>query len=186
MQKQALQLKMESNSKIFMDTVQCVWMPRLLEKMVQTSSTSSPTTISTPPHTLGMQQISLHGSLMPDKQAPPLACLPAQQYGDTNLIPMDRSHTVCSFQTMPEICEQPRSLAYEYGDRIDCSNFLPEECAQVGTNSYDMDVLDIGTTSIVGPWEFSLLNNQMSDTSWVGDDMVGASWGVDELWQFRN
>ncbi|XP_047321397.1 transcription factor MYB62 [Impatiens glandulifera] len=186
-QKQARQLKMESNSKIFMDTVQCVWMPRLLEKMVQTSSTSPPSTISTPPNAMGMQQISLHASLMPNKQTPPLAFLPAHECGDTNLIPMDRSHTVCSFQTMPEICEQPGSSAFEYGSKIDCGNLLPEECLQVDISSYDMEVLDIGATSIVGPWEFSLLNNhQVSDTSWVGDDMVGASWGVDELWQFRN
>ncbi|KAJ7954115.1 Myb transcription factor [Quillaja saponaria] len=36
-QKQARQLNIESGSKKFLDTVQCFWMPRLLQKMEQNS-----------------------------------------------------------------------------------------------------------------------------------------------------
>lgn len=40
-QKQARQLNIESNSKRFLEAVRCFWMPRLLQKMEQTSSCSS-------------------------------------------------------------------------------------------------------------------------------------------------
>jgi myb proto-oncogene protein len=44
-QKQARQLNIESNSKRFVDTVRCFWMPTLLQKMEQTAS-SPPTNSS--------------------------------------------------------------------------------------------------------------------------------------------
>ncbi|KAJ0962713.1 hypothetical protein J5N97_027835 [Dioscorea zingiberensis] len=40
-QKQARQMKIDSNSSLFADAVRCFWMPRLLEKMAASSSSSS-------------------------------------------------------------------------------------------------------------------------------------------------
>ncbi|MED6224703.1 hypothetical protein PIB30_086571 [Stylosanthes scabra] len=44
-QKQARQLNIESGSKRFIDAVKCFWMPRLLQKMEQSSASNSPTMI---------------------------------------------------------------------------------------------------------------------------------------------
>ncbi|KAL4289128.1 transcription factor MYB62 [Arachis ipaensis] len=41
-QKQARQLNIESGSKRFIDAVKCFWMPRLLQKMEQSSASNSP------------------------------------------------------------------------------------------------------------------------------------------------
>ncbi|CDP00641.1 unnamed protein product [Coffea canephora] len=45
-QKQARQLNVDSNSKKFLEAIKCFWMPRLLEKMEQSSSLSSSSSIS--------------------------------------------------------------------------------------------------------------------------------------------
>lgn len=69
-QKQARQMKIDSNSSLFADAVRCFWMPRLLEKMQASSyssSTSSTTTVTNNSNTSCSSYSMVNGCL-------PLSC----------------------------------------------------------------------------------------------------------------
>nr|CAN76459.1 hypothetical protein VITISV_010827 [Vitis vinifera] len=131
-QKQARQLKIESDSKRFIDAVRRFWMPRLLQKMEQasTSSTAADTvTTNTTNTTTVNSQSSTIPALLPNQitvsSSPPQSSVtsPSISTSDSMKIPL-----------LPEISEHPTSPSQAIGNTVhnnpvinDCS-YVEQQC----------------------------------------------------------
>ncbi|RWR93867.1 myb-related protein 305-like protein isoform X1 [Cinnamomum micranthum f. kanehirae] len=154
-QKQARQLKIDVNSTRFRDTIRCLWIPRLLQKMESSSSpipSQNPTQIllnSDPLSTSEQNTFTKFGSL--DKS-----------------ITEDCSSSITSdsmnITQLTEISRFPSS-PQSFGN-IDYDPFLRGFCVD---NSYDLQSMNPTT---------------MSEINWV-DGMEENLWNMDEMWQSR-
>ncbi|KAL0372631.1 UNVERIFIED_CONTAM: Transcription factor [Sesamum calycinum] len=87
-QKQARQLKVDSNSKKFLEAIRTFWMPRLMEKMEQDSSlTSSPSSSISSMDTQNFTAPSPVSSQVPQPSSKPATGLTVQR-----IIPQPKSH----------------------------------------------------------------------------------------------
>ncbi|KAA8532693.1 hypothetical protein F0562_032726 [Nyssa sinensis] len=186
-QKQARLLKIESNSKRFLETIQCFWMPRLLEKMEQTTS-SSPSSSSFAASTMETQY-SLTTTPVP-KQAHLALSSPQERklVDSSNHDTENSSSNICSSDSMriselPEISEPPTSPpAHAVGNTAAYNNPFPNDCYYVGNSSYDMEGFNQATMSAGGTQEISLSDCQMAGRDWTNDDLASTLWNMDELW----
>ncbi|KAK4409618.1 Transcription factor [Sesamum angolense] len=167
-QKQARQLKVDSNSKKFLEAIRMYWMPRLLEKMEQknASVTSSP---SSSISTLETQTFTAPSPVF--NQAPvPSSCPPPGTmvaHSDSN-----------SCLGIPEISGLLTPPAGQPCSKFSCSKSTQDDCYRVDMiPSYDMQ-------------EFSqdipdLSECHVAEVDWFGEDLGSTFWETDDLWQFR-
>ncbi|CAL5399675.1 unnamed protein product [Camellia sinensis] len=194
-QKQARQLKIECNSKGFLEAIRCVWMPRLLEQMKQTPSPSSSSSHSTPLSTMEAQNFTIT-SLHPNLQAPlTLSSLQPSKLESLNQ-PIEESSSMTksiigfsdSMRTsqLPDILEHPTSPAHEAFGNSDNSS-LVNDCYYVDIGNYEVEDFNLlSPMSVEGPRDLLFSDGQMAGSNWIGDDMAGTLWNnMDELWQFR-
>eukprot|EP00257_Ricinus_communis_P020352 XP_015579560.1 transcription factor MYB62 [Ricinus communis] len=204
-QRQARQMNIESNSKRFLDAVRCFWMPRLLQKVEQTSfSTAS---LTNPDY---LQTISATSSLsVPNFTTNPSSsesfdpqihklvqyCSNLGSEHSISSVTTSPSTTVLStdsiaIQHQPEILENPKTPpvlddtgVYNY------NNLILSEGYHVESNGYDMDHgLNPAAASMpeIGTFDDSLSECQMAESNWVfEDEMANALWNMDDIWQFR-
>ncbi|KAJ9548941.1 hypothetical protein OSB04_021484 [Centaurea solstitialis] len=176
-QKQARHLKIDSNSKRFVEELQRFWMPRLLEKVEQASSSSSSTTSSASistietdhnkpsPHPLTEQTLFTVSS--------PTQPSSMDHLNSTSSIFASHSST----KMLPQLPEMPQF----YGDTAFYnSSFQINECYNVDISEFDM--MGFGQ-----PDDMPTLNFQVADTDWIsiGDLAADTFWNMDELWQFK-
>ncbi|KAE8688010.1 MYB108 protein [Hibiscus syriacus] len=166
-QKQARQLNIESNSKRFLDAVRCFWMPRLLQKVEQTSSSSS-TKTSVP------CQLS-------DRTVPSLPTFPplANQTPDSSIITTEQTIYLPDFTNFSDQTEIPQHQTtpniYNYNNQtLEQSYYNIENSSS--TAGYEMEGLSFASMStmdsIEGNW---MMSNEMADNLW----------NMDDIWQFR-
>lgn len=164
-QKQARHLKIESNSKRFLDAIRCYWMPRLVEQIEQTSSSS----LSSSPIPSSMETQKFTVSSLP----------PGEMKGvnQPNEKPEICFSDSMEFTLMPEISEQATSPSHGFSSLVD-------DCYYVDIlRGYDMEVFNQDPMSAEGHGEIS--NSQVAGGDWISDDMAGTLWNMGELWQFR-
>ncbi|XP_059655494.1 transcription factor MYB62 [Cornus florida] len=188
-QKQARQLKIDSNSKRFLEAIRCFWMPRLIEKMEQ-ASTSSPSSSSTT-STIETQYCAIT-SLPPDLQ-PPLASASVQpntqldsfDHSNENSSPMTNTSCLYSSHNMrmpelAEILEHQTYPAHAFANTANNNNSLLSDCY------YDMEGPNLPATSAVGTYDTQFSDCQVAESNWIGDEVADTLWSMDGLWQFRN
>lgn len=169
-QKQARQLKIESDSKRFIDAVRRFWMPRLLQKMEQASTSSTMadavTTNTSDTTTVNSQSSVSVPVLLPNQislsSSPPQSSVtsPSISTSDSKMIPL-----------LPEIPEQPTS---PIANTVH-NNPVINDCSYVDSSIYDMEPL--APLSGIGTYDFSLFSDyQMAENDW------GDLWSVDKLW----
>lgn len=164
-QKQARHLKIESNSKRFLEAIRCFWMPRLVEQMEQTSSLSLSS--SPIPPTMGTQNSTI-------SSVPPGEMKCVNQANEKPEICFSDSMGITE---MPGISEQATSPGHGFTSLVD-------ECYYVDIiRGYDMEGFNLDPMSAMGPGEFS--DSQVAGSDLISDDMAGALWNMGELWQFR-
>ena len=172
-QKQARQLKIESDSKRFIDAVRSFWMPRLLQKMEPASTSSTPadavTTNTTDPTTVNSQSSITIPVLLPNKMtrpsSPPQSSVtsPSISTSDSKKIPL-----------LPDFPEQPTSPSQAIGYTVH-NNPVINDCSYVDSSIYDMEPL--APLSATGTYDFSLFSDyQMAENDW------GDLWNMDKLW----
>nr|QGP72571.1 MYB transcription factor 24 [Vitis davidii] len=171
-QKQARQLKIESDSKRFIDAVRRFWMPRLLQKMEQASTSSTAadavTTDTTNTTTVNSQSSTIP-ALLPNQitvsSSPPQSSVtsPSISTSDSMKIPL-----------LPEMSEHPTSPSQAIGNTVH-NNPVINDCSYVDSSIYDMEPL--APSSAIGTYDFSLFSDyQMAEHDWI--DL----WNVDKLW----
>ncbi|KAI3733950.1 hypothetical protein L6452_13409 [Arctium lappa] len=154
-QKQARHLKIDSNSKRFVEVLQQFWLPRLLEKVEHSSSSSFSTSTST-------------------MEADQKNLIPQPQGKETLMDNMNSSSSNCSTESIGIMlpCYSESSLKSN-NYFVDNNNFDVMSFNQSNTQdlrSVDMSILDFQLTDI--DW---MSNDLVDDTFW----------STDELWQFR-
>ncbi|KAL4569345.1 hypothetical protein LXL04_024981 [Taraxacum kok-saghyz] len=164
-QKQARHLKIDCSSKRFVDALHRFWMPRLLEKVEQTSSSSSSTSTASI-STMKTEQ----NKLSPNSQSDQTIIAESSTNSRSSI---DRSSD-SSGKMLPQLPEMTTQL---YGDTaFDDSLIQHHDCYNV----------DIGGLEMMGygqPDDMSSLNFQKADTDWItGGDMEGDTyWNMDEF-----
>ncbi|KAF3431889.1 hypothetical protein FNV43_RR26625 [Rhamnella rubrinervis] len=189
-QKQARQLNIESNSKTFLDAVRYFWMPRLLQKMEQTSSSTSSSS------SMYTQNSSLALDSLPSSNSYPLPSKLIQSSNNPNgylssvtnpfVLPSDSiiSHIPQISQQYPIITSpdhngQQGKLAY--------NNLILEDSRFAGissTGSYDGMEGGLGLVepnSGGGVFDISQIDAQMAESDWVLDNMADTLWNMEEM-----
>ncbi|XP_010264231.1 PREDICTED: transcription factor MYB108-like [Nelumbo nucifera] len=195
-QKQARHLKIDANSMMFRDAIRCFWMPRLLQKMEESSSAMKTQNSSTPPST-PLNQTSQASALPPPPPPPPplegsLRISKAINSFDheKNSNPGNyctspsifSSDSMMSISKFPEISDYPATSLHNF-DNSDYNPFLRSSFYVDNCGSYDMDDFNMSAMSVMGGYETS--DCHMAESNWAYDDMAESIWNIDELWQFR-
>ncbi|CAI9276062.1 unnamed protein product [Lactuca saligna] len=172
-QKQARHLKIDCSSKRFVEALHQFWIPRLLEKVEQTSSSSSASTAST--STMKTEQNKL-SSYSQSEQTLFAVSPPTTNQGSAN----SRSSIHASDSSGNMLPQLPEMSQLYEDTAFHDSSLQHDDCYNVDIGSFDM--MGFGQ-----PDDMSALNFQMTDTDWItsGGMAADAYWNMDELWQFR-
>ncbi|CAK7349712.1 unnamed protein product [Dovyalis caffra] len=195
-QKQARHLKIDVNSTAFQDIIRCFWMPRLLQK-IGGSSTSSSAMPSLSPAV--SQPILNYAPQLSSTFTPALPPLQQEAHLDVSVTmhglehhdqTSDSEHGTSScissaesmnVSHMSQLSEYPTSPFQALGNNSDYST-LVKDGYYVDSNCYDMEAIDLATMSMPGELGISAGDRHMADDNWAGCDFGDTMWNVDELW----
>lgn len=154
-QKQARYLKIDSNSKKFVEALKQFWLPRLLEKVEQ----SSPSSSSTSTTTMDAYQKNLSHQALSNET------LMENTYSSSSICSLNSTKIVLPYL--------PESSIQSNGYFVDNNNFdaMSFNHLNMQESRYsDMSALDFQLAEV--DW----MNNELVDDTF---------WNMDELWQFR-
>ncbi|KAF5764210.1 putative transcription factor MYB-HB-like family [Helianthus annuus] len=175
-QKQARHLKIDSSSKRFIETLQQFWMPRLLEKVEQTSSTSSSTSTSTA-STLTMEtdQKKL-SSQSPQAEQDILTVLSPTE--PSNKEWNNSSSNTCASDSCVKMLSQLPEMSQLYEDTAYYNSSLQN------IDSYNVHINEFDMMGFGQPDDISSLSFQVEDTYGIssGDMATETYWNMDDLW----
>ncbi|XP_009587217.1 transcription factor MYB24-like [Nicotiana tabacum] len=168
-QKQARQLKVDSNSTKFLEAIRSFWIPRLLEKMEQYCPSSSSPSFSS------FSDIEKQNSALPSS-------LINEQESLQSLI-----------NPKPNTCQEISPRFYSPESKSMAENATSFTGNSVYSNSTQEDCYHLETSSSYFEEQpyFSALESQdmsiseyngMAEANWFTDQL----WNIDEFWQFRN
>ncbi|KAJ0242872.1 SANT/Myb domain-containing protein [Hirschfeldia incana] len=166
-QKQARQLNIESNSDKFFDSVRSFWVPRLIEKMEQNSSTTYPCPLN---------NNNNNNSLLPPSQ--PYDSVSTQTYTDfscQNPVLSNTNGSASSSTFMP--------------DPMTASNFMDQNTIIDDSMGYhEGNGQELGGY-IHGMEEYYIGNSDISTECHMDEAYEDVTqdpmWNVDDIWQFR-
>ncbi|KAK9052254.1 hypothetical protein SSX86_028882 [Deinandra increscens subsp. villosa] len=184
-QKQARHLKIDSNSKRFVEALHRFWMPRLLEKVEQTSSLSSSSSLTnSTDSTLTTKTDQNKSSTHPQTEQTLLtsSCPPQPSHKEC----INSSSTVFASNSCEKMLPQPPDqMSQLYGDSTIFynSSFQNINCYNT-TNINELDMIDLA----IGSDDMSTLNFQLADNDRMrngpnGDMAADIYWNMDELWK---
>ncbi|KAL3507021.1 hypothetical protein ACH5RR_032403 [Cinchona calisaya] len=155
-QKQARQLNVDSNSKKFLEAIKCYWMPRLPEKMEQTSSLSS-------------SSISSICTTDNNYECKPTSLLtnqgPLASSSSSAQAPLAYKNSI-----KEDDCYHVNMTRYRNGEEVFSHDNQTPVMSAAATESQDMN--------------FSECRIPEAD-NWFNDDLpAGSFWNMDELWHF--
>lgn len=184
-QKQARQLNIESDSKRFLDAVRCFWMPRLIQKMEQTSSSSSSSTKIE----LSFPSSHQSSSSFPNFPSDNSSSIASSSISSPKIMTENSNHQIEDSNLSSVQSDEQFLQQYLGCQQFDYSNVYGNNYSQVGeegNNYYEMEQgyamsAATGNYEVLAPTEC-----QMADGGWViDDDMADAFWNMDDIWQFR-
>nr|XP_043625912.1 MYB-like transcription factor EOBII [Erigeron canadensis] len=175
-QKQARHLKINSNSKRFVEILRRFWMPRLLEKVEQDLSllpTSSSTTTSTIDQTVHQNNLS---SLQHGEQIMTQPPCKTENLNSSSSISSSNSKAM----VLPKYSNVPihphADFAY-YNLSLQRNGY----CYVNNNNTFEAGHLDM--QALMGPTDMSATEFQVAEADWMkDDDLAGTFWNMDELW----
>ncbi|KVH97599.1 Homeodomain-like protein [Cynara cardunculus var. scolymus] len=182
-------LKIDSNSKRFVETLRRFWMPRLLEKVEQnsssTSSSSSTSTSSTSTPEVDQNNLS---SILQAEQTLIMASSSPQP---TKMENPASSSSLCSSDSMAMVFPENSNLQINpNGDSATCyiSSIQNNDCNyHVGINNFDMDLTPLDMHAVGPAGDMTVPEFQVAEADWMkDDDLASTFWSMDELWHFRN
>ncbi|XP_073284502.1 uncharacterized protein [Primulina huaijiensis] len=160
-QKQARQLKVDSNSKKFVEAIRKFWKPRLLEKMKQESSEQTASSSSSSISSFETQVFTAPSPVL----KPALHSLHPKP---NNLVNINSEHG--------DFAEDLRSSGIQVARAYSVIN---DDCYYVDLPSY-------GMMPEMNSQEISLAECHAEGVNWFGDELGRCTfWETDELWQFR-
>ncbi|KAK4484237.1 hypothetical protein RD792_011461 [Penstemon davidsonii] len=155
-QKQARQLKVDSNSKKFLEAIRMFWMPRLLEKIEQNSS-SSLTTTSSPSSSSSMETQKII----------------------TAPSPVSTQVSLPSLQMVKNLERDFFSVKNSEKSKL----FTPTAGAQDGC--YHVDIPSYDMQELGSHQDVSFTGCHVAEFDWLGEELGCNFWKSAELLQFR-
>ncbi|CAH1416919.1 unnamed protein product [Lactuca virosa] len=180
--KQACHLKIDSNSKRFVETLRRFWMPRLLEQVEQNSSASSSSICTSTSET---DQNNLSTSPQTE-QTLIVSSVTSSSLSNKNDNP-NPSSSICSTDSTAMVFPEHLNLQTNPNGEIAYygSSRQYNDCYHVNLSEFDMDFIHLDMQA-VGPGDMSAPEFQLTEVDWMKDDeLASTSWNMDELWHFR-
>nr|XP_043613935.1 transcription factor MYB62-like [Erigeron canadensis] len=157
-QKQARHLKIDSNSKRFVEALRQFWLPRLLEKMEH--STTSPSSSTTSTTTMEANQNNFISQ------------------------PQDKDIIMESSISSSSICSSNNSNRFMMPYLPE--NSLQSNSYHVDNNSYDVMSFNHSNTQELRSSDVSTLEFQAAEIDWMSNNLEDDTfWTMDELWHFK-
>lgn len=192
MQKQARLFKIDTNSTTFQDIIRCFWMPRLLQKiedssspgmLLQSSAILQPLDDgyehSAAPATAPTQvpgQGPLYNLTETTQSLDHLEQHPDSENCTNSSISSSESLDVSRISQLPENPSSP----FHAMVNNDYEAFV-QGCYFVDNSNYDMEAFNMETLPALGSVENSISNYPAAERNWADND-----WSMDGLWQLRN
>ncbi|KAI4313909.1 hypothetical protein L6164_026852 [Bauhinia variegata] len=187
-QKQARQLNIESGSKRFFDAVRCFWVPTLLQKMEQNTSSTSYSSVSN----MNLGNSAAEAS-MPNSRVPSLSPSPPPQR--ESIEASNHSSSISSsfsnfsfdqssmkFSEMPEISEQPNNPFQLFEQNVYNNQIQDNWYMNTNGYGYGMEGVNLDNLSIMESYDTSpsQLECQTGESDWVFG-MNDALWNMDAM-----
>ncbi|KAI4347191.1 hypothetical protein L6164_008025 [Bauhinia variegata] len=167
-QKQARQLKIDTDSTEFQKLVRRLWLPRLLQKARESSSSSSAMSLHDQPVPLLLDYVSDQNSAV--GTIPPQ--IPIVSGHGHNMCPSESANTSTQFHAL---------------DSSDMSTFVSDGCYTVNNNVCDMESHNLGATlAAAQDMEYHVEDCQVAQSDWMNNDFSCGMWNLDEIWQFSS
>ncbi|KAI3423518.1 uncharacterized protein J3R85_011025 [Psidium guajava] len=187
-QKQARQLNIESGSEGFLDAVRHFWMPRLLQKMEQASSSDQTTRASDRSVNCSVSASPVH---YPPSTSPPSKLTRASNSSiEVSSYPMttdaDIPRNFPKTEQTPEIPEE-----FSDADVAGIGSSTPHNPILADDSYFGddacYDVIDYVAMSGMGaPRNGCPSQSHVEGSNWAVDDAADAYWTVDDIWKFRD
>jgi len=164
-QKQARLFKIDTNSTTFQDIIRRFWMPRLLQKIQESSSSG-----------LFVQDSAIPQPLDNCHQQPPPAAEPPQAIQSLD-------YHVSESMNMPEICQLSEYPIGPFHAIVNDNDYDPfvKGCYYADNNSYEMEAFHLGSMPALGNFENSTSNSHVAENNWAENDFSGSVRNMDEL-----
>ncbi|XP_022737493.1 transcription factor MYB62-like [Durio zibethinus] len=194
-QKQARYLKIDANSTAFRNVIRCLWMPRLLQKMEGSSTSSSIMTSENSPVLRSLDLTSQHQALMTVQKVPgqgpgnlseAVQCLDQKEQNSDSCVSSSESMNNISkisqfaeYQTSPFRMFDNNDYNMLAMDSYYVDNFNNSSC-------YNMEIINQASTSALGDFAKPVGDCHMAENNWVNDGFADGLWSVGELWELRS
>ncbi|KAG5041709.1 hypothetical protein AAZX31_05G219500 [Glycine max] len=195
-QKQARHLKIDTDSREFQELVRRFWMPRLLQKAKESSSSAmSIQNQATPMPFDGVSQHSTVGTIPSHSHTPwqgPCMNEAGPTYMDQHEQNSDSEHNngscislseSANFPKVPQHFGRTTITQYHALNNNDFGTFTYDGY-NVSNNVYEMDNFKTPTTRVAEDAQYPTGDCQMVGSNWVNSDFACNMWNMDELWQF--
>ncbi|MBA0773731.1 hypothetical protein Gotri_008986 [Gossypium trilobum] len=159
-QKQARQLNIDANSAAFKNILRCYWMPRLVQKMEESSSPCFSSTI-----------IPRNQPLMKTDYVDGNSCVSSLEHVD--------NMKMSQFGIFGSNDCNSNALAKDWYGYVVGDN---------GSYCHGMETINMASTSALVGEGFPTLaaDCHLADDNWVNDGFVDGIWSMGELWELRN
>lgn len=183
MQKQARHLKIDTNSVAFQDIIRNYWMPRLLQRIEESSSSGVLFQNSAIPQPLdsAYQHSVTTAPAQVVMQGPLRLSETIQSLGHHEQNPESESMNVLQ---IPQLSECPTSQFHAKVNNDD-GTFV-KDYYYADNNSYDMEAFNLESISPLENFEDSSSKSHVAENNWADNDFSGSMWNMDGLWQIRN
>ncbi|KAH7528740.1 hypothetical protein FEM48_Zijuj05G0104200 [Ziziphus jujuba var. spinosa] len=202
-QKQAKHLKIDSKSTAFQDIIRYFWMPRLLQK-IEESSPSSSLPIQNSEIPLSLENAtSQHSASAYAAQICPPPQLSVQgdhlnadghinglniqeqisDWENCTISCIDSSESM-NMSQIAQFSECPQTSPFHV-IASNAHNTLGKSCSNVN-NGCSIDIYNDANISASGMFENPAGDYHVEHNSWTDSDFLGSMWNTDELWQYRN
>ncbi|KAK6921187.1 SANT/Myb domain [Dillenia turbinata] len=182
-QKQARHLKMDSNSATFQDIIRYVWMPRLLQKIGGSSSSSS---LSLPQRTVLPQPLNMHTQNLSSQHISPQPHVPSlnqslfiqQENNSSSEKSTSPSSSIQTFRMsqVPQIISEYPTSPY--------STMVNGDYNTMYTTCYnDMENFSLTSDTASGCIKNPMGYCHVVENNWFGGDLVDGMGNMDEFWQ---
>ncbi|XP_030471803.1 MYB-like transcription factor EOBI [Syzygium oleosum] len=185
-QKQARQLNIESDSERFLDAVRRFWMPQLLQKMEQASSSDQTTRTSDMSMNCSVSASPLN---YPPSTSPPSKLTQNSNSSiEVSSYPMTDADISPNF---PKTGQTPKiSEEFSKADVVGIGNstvynpILADDSYFGDGTCYD--VINYAAMSALGACNAVPSQGHTEGSNWSVDDVADAYWTVDDIWKFRD
>lgn len=195
MQKQARVFKIDTDSPRFQDIIRCYWMPRLIQKIEESSTSGMECQLSAIPRHLDSAR--KHSAAEAAAPAPAevagqgplgfcsqnldlLVQKPDSKPGTSSCIPLSKSMDTSHISQVSEYPTSPFDANHEY------ETFL-QACCYADNSNYEMENLDMESIPpAAGNFENFISDSHSGERNWVDHDLSGSLWNMDGLWQTSN